>query len=241
VTTLRTYTFRPSHQIGTWVCRLIVASVALNVLDSLVFYPHSGSGRYVIQIRPGARPSSQGLSSVPQPLALIAAVLSLGLIVAWLVWQHRVTENVWARGIHIDTTPGWAVGWWFVPVAGLWMPAVALSRVYRAAVREEGHPTRAWIVLAWWLSYIVPSLVVVTLLARLMFHQIGDAIEAANAGSGTTLDLTPWIRQAAPWRLVLTLSSVLAGALAVTIVRRIDRASQAVGSAASVPPRPDLG
>ena len=60
--------------------------------------------------------------------ALHSTVDVVATIITWLVWQHRVTANVWARGHPVATRPGWAVGWWFIPVVDLWMPAVALAR-----------------------------------------------------------------------------------------------------------------
>ena len=43
--------------------------------------------------------------------------------VYWLVWLHRSYANLSAVGVRKTRfTAGWAVGYWFVPIANLWRP-----------------------------------------------------------------------------------------------------------------------
>lgn len=92
---------------------------------------------------------------------MIAVLLSLLVnVVLFLIWQYRAARAVTLRA-DIATppiSPGWHVGWWFIPIANIVMPAVALGQLYRASV--EG-PDRRWsdapfpsIVLGWWLLMI---------------------------------------------------------------------------------------
>jgi hypothetical protein len=59
----------------------------------------------------------QGLVTLIQfPLYILAVVI-------YLVWLHRVYVNLPAlRSDHTEYTPGWAVGWWFIPFANLVKP-----------------------------------------------------------------------------------------------------------------------
>jgi hypothetical protein len=79
--------------------------------------------------------------------ALLVAqyVLLLAGGIAWLVWQHRSQRQVRERlaAPEVRWTPGWAVGWWFVPVANLLMPAVTTAELWRASGGEDGSG-RPW-------------------------------------------------------------------------------------------------
>ena len=57
---------------------------------------------------------------------------ALTVIVTFLVWLHRASRNLHLlSGRQMRFTPGWAVGWWFIPFANLVMP-------YKV-VRESGR------------------------------------------------------------------------------------------------------
>jgi hypothetical protein len=240
MTTTQAYSFKPSGQLGLWLVRLLVVSVALNIVSSVATYGRLRSVRYVIRVVPGsASPPPPRLSLVPQPFGAVASLVGVATIITWLVWQHRVTANVWARGHPVPTRPGWAVGWWFIPVVDLWMPAIALARVYRASLSSSGRPGRAWIVAAWWAVYILPGLVVVGVLLPKFVHAV--ELATPDQAGAFTLDLTPVFRSLAPWTFVTVPCAILAGALAITIVSRIDRAQALQSSQEWIPPRPDLG
>ncbi|MBK6749457.1 MAG: DUF4328 domain-containing protein [Pyrinomonadaceae bacterium] len=52
-------------------------------------------------------------------------------VVTFLMWLHRVFTNLHAlRSDQTDFTPGWAVGWWFVPFANLVKPFQAVRTAW---------------------------------------------------------------------------------------------------------------
>jgi len=85
-------------------------------------------------------------------------LLVLGCGVVWLVWQHRAQTN--ARALTAGGTrftPGWAVGWWFIPLANLVMPSLAMRELWRASIggpdwRDQRVPVRAGV---WWACWLV--------------------------------------------------------------------------------------
>src|SRR5207244_1534984 len=130
---------------------------------------------------PGATSSFARPTPIPQAVSLMGSLLSLATVVVWLVWQHRVTENVWARGIDIKISPAWAVGWWFIPIANLWKPAVAMYRVDRATLGPDGDD-RGRLVGAWWTVYrVIPLVGGIIALATLM----GPLFRALDSASQT--------------------------------------------------------
>lgn len=68
-------------------------------------------------------------------LALFQTTPSTVLLVLWLRWLYLAAFNVRALGAsRLRFTPGWAVGWSFIPVANLWMPYLALKEIWQASI-----------------------------------------------------------------------------------------------------------
>jgi hypothetical protein len=67
----------------------------------------------------------QGLIALIQLPAIIFAM------VTFLIWLHRVYTNLPAlRSDNTEFTPGWAVGWWFIPFANLVKPFQAVRNAW---------------------------------------------------------------------------------------------------------------
>ena len=99
---------------------------------------------------------------------LASTVVSLGTGILFLVWTHQAATNVRAFGQHdLEITPGWAVGWWFVPFASLVMPYKALKEVWCASDPDTvGADGDSWTTRTvpslfplWWGMYLIHSLV----------------------------------------------------------------------------------
>ena len=70
--------------------------------------------------------------------------------VLWCIWQHRAHSNLRAFGrIGLAYTPGWAVGWWFIPFANLWKPLGAMSELWKASEPTD-DPNGWWRARPWW-------------------------------------------------------------------------------------------
>jgi hypothetical protein len=76
----------------------------------------------------------------------------LGLV-PFCLWTYRVASNARAFGAP-GPEPAFAVGWFFVPIAHLFMPIVSFARIWKASAPDErrGTPT---LVIAWWLTYLL--------------------------------------------------------------------------------------
>lgn len=90
-------------------------------------------------------------------LALLSLPVFLATIVVFLVWRHRVQANLQGallvRGL--EYTPGWAVGWWFVPIANLFKPKQAMNEAWMATDPDVAPGSTAWrtkapAMLSWW-------------------------------------------------------------------------------------------
>jgi hypothetical protein len=94
------------------------------------------------------------------PALAIAVVVPFWLSVLVIaLWIHRAAANAHALSRGMDVSPGWAVGWYFVPVANLFMPFRAMDQIWRIS-----HDPEAWrgkdaptILRYWWAFWIAAS------------------------------------------------------------------------------------
>ncbi len=112
-------------------------------------------------------------------ISIVSGILSL-------CWIYGATRNALSFEPHLDISPGWAVGWFFVPVYGLFKPFQYLSEVWKASLGPKGVDADApRFMLAWWLLNVFGN-VALTIASRLEKTSIaagmtGDlAIEAAG-------------------------------------------------------------
>jgi len=93
-----------------------------------------------------------------QFVTMIASFVFIGMWIYRAAWNARSLAG--AR--QLDFTPGWSVGWYFVPFANLWKPYQAMKEIWRASARPdkvEAAPTTAWLPLWWclWLAFNIVS------------------------------------------------------------------------------------
>lgn len=75
-------------------------------------------------------------------------------VVLFCMFMFRASKNARALGAGgMQFTPGWTVGWFFIPFAHLWMPFRATSEVWRAS--DPRADTEADDV-AWWSARLGP-------------------------------------------------------------------------------------
>lgn len=79
------------------------------------------------------------------PLFLVTAIL-------FLRWTYRANDTVHRLGAQgLGPSPGWAVGWYFVPVACLGMPFQAMRETWKASIDpQDWEIVRASPMLGWW-------------------------------------------------------------------------------------------
>ena len=83
-------------------------------------------------------------------LVQIAVLVITGLV--FLRWIFRANANARQLGAaDMRFTPGWSIGWYFVPFANLWKPYQAMKEIWLASAAPadwQNHPRGA--ILPWW-------------------------------------------------------------------------------------------
>lgn len=129
-------------------------------------------------------------------IAVLYVVAYMAAALAFLMWLYRVRANLPALGIEdARWGPGWAVGWWFVPIMNFVAPFMVVRDVWKASGPEaradtwQSLPTPAplwW----WWGLWLIGGWgVYIALGLSLQQPQtIADSVNALIAdGIGTVL------------------------------------------------------
>ena len=100
-----------------------------------------------LRVVPGRMPSID-------PIGLILGVLYvaslIGLAISMMMWIYRSVENCWyLLGGIPERSPGWSVGWWFIPGANLVMPLLVVWDLNRRMARGVASPMMP-LLLVWW-------------------------------------------------------------------------------------------
>ncbi len=99
--------------------------------------------------------------------AVLASLLRVFLIIFFLIWLYRAFSNLPAlESRNLEFSPGWAVGWWFIPFANLVKPYRVMGELWNASdsdfdpelflSSQVGTPS---IIGWWWGLFIVGNIV----------------------------------------------------------------------------------
>ena len=101
---------------------------------------------------------------------LVMSAVNVLAMLFFLLWTYQAAQNVRAFGQYaLEHSPAWAVGSWFVPIIGLWVPYQALTEIWRASDPETvGTNDTAWVTRPvhslfpiWWVTYLLYSFVAI--------------------------------------------------------------------------------
>ena len=197
---------RPTKRIADAVVALLLTQIlllgaeALAPIDRISIVERERAGHAVT------------LAEAEQADTLVMASLVVWLVVfvvtgiVWCVWQHRAQRNAieLAYG-KLEFTPGWAVGWWFVPIANLFKPFQTVRELWKASHGGyDGRIVPTWSVIGWWWGLWLGA----------------NVLERFVVRSGSMDSLSDLIRSDT-WEIVANGVMVVAAILAIMIVRSI--------------------
>lgn len=171
-------------------------------------------------------------------VAVFSIVVYLPALVVFLMWVHRAYRNLRALGNperFIDSTPGWAVGGFFIPLANLYMPYKSLREVWNLSdpgvrTRDDlmfAAPGGAPLILAWWVVWVTSNVL------NLVISQM--------ASGAKTLDALLWVTKGLIiTRAVSLLNALLTALLVWRADRRQSERARNVRYVPSVPPPPPV-
>jgi hypothetical protein len=143
---------RGRSRVATFV---IVAYMALSVMMTLMTLGLVGG-----QVNFDDPTQMDGLSTFASLAALAYIAVFLLSVIVVSMWIYRGHANLRAAGSdHLEFSPGWSVGWFFVPVANLFKPFQAMRELWTAShgSRDSAGRNAPPELVPWWTCYIIGS------------------------------------------------------------------------------------
>lgn len=214
----RTYVYRSAGGLVATLTVLLIVNTVLSAAEcgamysrvSLLERAKAAGGGGLVRIEEG-----QAKYSRIAALAAAALICFLVTAIVFWVWEHRANRNARALGARgMEFTPGWCVGWWFVPLANLVQVPKSVAELWRAsdpAADSLNWPRRPGTPLVgfWWASYFI---------GRVVLAQVALVMQPAPGEAKVSLDLFI----TASWMNVAShLFSGAAAVLCLLLVRKI--------------------
>ena len=90
-------------------------------------------------------------------IAVLYTISYIAVVIPFLMWIYRASKNLLALGASKQNfSPNWAVWWWFIPIAHLWVPYRVTKEIWVESHPEQLRP-QAWFTV-WWATWIVSIL-----------------------------------------------------------------------------------
>jgi hypothetical protein len=151
-----------------WLCGLLIAT-ALVCLVFGVF--RLAAWQVYVAIDEGSEPPEiatiiDEATMRHRRLVMLMDLVISSTITLFAIWTHRVSTNIHALGgQRIRFTPSWAIGWYLVPIANLWMPYLVMNEIWRVSkgsidARSGRLPQWWWWCWLCWLAPLVGAKVV---------------------------------------------------------------------------------
>lgn len=133
---------------GRWA-QWALALVALSAVPTVAL-----NGWLITQLHPAT-----ALSVDPSAYLWRTLLLDLPVIVAsalaafsFLRWLHLAVRTAKLLGLEPGTTPGWAVAWWFIPLAHLYDPYLVVRGLWMCL---GGAHKKNSALSAWWTAWVL--------------------------------------------------------------------------------------
>ena len=181
--------FESGHTRAQWVVITFGIVIALSIIAIVSDFAEVG----LIQkaIRGETITLAEALANDDRQALIGFAQLALFAIsgIAFFMWIHRVHRNL--PSLHVlglRFSPGWAVGWFFVPIFSLFRPFQVVSEIWKASDpsihKEDGTVWKnaaSSPIIGWWWAFFLISNFVSYIATRLGFQ--GEELADLLAGS----------------------------------------------------------
>jgi hypothetical protein len=153
--------FRDPAALTRWLKILLYLSIALSVLSivsglfELKLLSDIGAGR---TLAPG---EAEGNDLRQQIIGGVRFAALIATIVTFAIWIYRANYNARQLGAAgMRFSPGWAVGWYFIPIANLWKPYQAMKEIWQASAAPENwqQQPRGSILPLWWTFFLLSNI-----------------------------------------------------------------------------------
>lgn len=150
---------------SNWTIRLLYLQIAISVIALI-----TGTIEYQVlsDIQEGNFATRAEMMQVAEAndgrqaiVGILQVLIFLGSGIWILRWIYVACAN--ARDLAVKPmqfSPGWAVGWYFVPIMSLWKPYQAMKEIWRVSAnpRDPNVVPDSPLLSSWWLFFILVAL-----------------------------------------------------------------------------------
>ena len=134
-----------------------IGMIALAVIDNIMSYNLYSGAQKVANIS-----QSEFIENNNRTLLIgsVAMLINIITIVIFLIWINRANKNARALGAKdMQFSPGWCVGWWFIPIASLWKPYQAVREIWKTSKSLDNWQAQENSTIAlWWSLWIITGI-----------------------------------------------------------------------------------
>lgn len=116
-------------------------------------------------------------------VAILEILLNVLTIIIFLIWLHRAFSNLPAlRAEHLEFSPGWAVGWWFIPFANLVKPYQIMSELWNASDSDYdpdvfmSNKIGTEAIIGWWWGFYLVGRIIARIADKLVDVNLGASV-----------------------------------------------------------------
>ena len=146
--------FKDSTNLTQWVVWLLYGYIAVNAIALFITMLEF---QFLSQSSYSAVATTEAWNNV---FSIINLIVSIVLGVMILIWIYRANYNARQIGAaEMVFTPGWSIGWYFIPIAHLWKPYQAMKEIWKASSNPQSwhsQPTPA-LLPWWWFLWIISN------------------------------------------------------------------------------------
>jgi hypothetical protein len=140
------------------VTAALVLDLAALVVVGALLWDSLGLARAIIAGEEVSEASFAMLERRGSEMELIGGGVLVACALMFCLWTYRVAKNAAAMGARLSISPGWSVGYYFIPIVSWWMPYSAMTQVWDASSpdpRSDPYQQRSHgLLIGWWLSWL---------------------------------------------------------------------------------------
>ena len=165
--------YRSASRLALW---LAIVHILFIVITAHAAFATAGQIEILDAARFGRSISVDRAEERDQLQRIFAGVqvgLMLLAVLLFLTWVYRANRNVRALGaVGLRYTPAWSVGFFFIPIAHLFVPYLVLKELWQASSAQSGTTWRSTpvspVLGAWWAVELLTGMVQYTPLPVLL-------------------------------------------------------------------------
>lgn len=147
----------------------LVVLILVCVADGVAILSNVVQYSLITQMESGRMPAPATITTA-DTIGVLIAVVNVGLFIVAVItvgmWIYQAHKNLLERGVGgKQFTPGWAVGWFFVPFANLFKPYQAMQELWKASDpavdsrRDWRHAPGSGLVSGWWATWLIGNII----------------------------------------------------------------------------------